>query len=132
MDVLQMKLSVVILIVFAVLTVTSQQTTGKCTQKTLKLFRLYLLIYLFIYVPAGSLSCGGDDAVYVSDINRPSLPTPDILFLCLFLSLWPFQLYFTPLTLLITLRFLTLFFRSYFCLIGPFNYMSLYERFLQP
>ena len=27
-------------------------------------------------VPAGSPSCGGDVVVYVSDINRPSLPTP--------------------------------------------------------
>ena len=31
-----------------------------------------------------------------------------------------------------TLRFLTLFFRSYFCFIGPFNYISLYEGLLQP
>ena len=27
-------------------------------------------------VPAGSPSCGGDVAVYVTDINQPSLPTP--------------------------------------------------------
>ena len=40
-----------------------------------------------------------------------------ILFLCLFLSLWPFQLYFIPSLLPTTLRFLTLFFRSYFCLL---------------
>ena len=44
-----------------------------------------------------------------------------ILSLCLFLSLWPFQLYFIPRILLTTVRFLTLFFRSYFCRIGPFN-----------
>ena len=31
-----------------------------------------------------------------------------------------------------SLRFLTLFFRSYFCLIGPFNYVSLNESLLQP
>ena len=63
------------------------------------------------------------------DINQPSLPTSFffILFLCLFLSLWPFQLYFIPKKFLITLRFLTPFFRSYFCLIGPFNYIPLYE-----
>ena len=42
-----------------------------------------------------------------------------ILFLCLFLYLWPFQLCFIPYILPTTLRFLTLFFRSYFCLIGP-------------
>ena len=33
---------------------------------------------------------------FMSAINQPSLPTPFILFLCLFLSLWPFQLYFIP------------------------------------
>ena len=54
------------------------------------------------------------------------------LFLCLFLSLWPFQLYFIPWILPTTLRFLTLFFRSCFCLIGPFNSISLYESLLQP
>ena len=54
------------------------------------------------------------------------------LFLCLFLSLWPFQLYFIPWILPTTLRFLTQFLRSYFCLIGPFNYISLYEGLLQP
>ena len=42
-------------------------------------------------VPAGSPSRGGDVTVYVLD-----LPTPFILFLCLFLSLWPFRLYFVP------------------------------------
>ena len=31
-----------------------------------------------------------------------------------------------------TLRFLTQFFRSYLCLIGPFKYISLYESLLQP
>ena len=41
-------------------------------------------------------SSGGNVAVYVFDINQPSLPTPFILFLCLFLSLRPFQLYFIP------------------------------------
>ena len=55
-----------------------------------------------------------------------------ILFLCLFLSLWPFQLYFIPYILPPTLRFLTLFFRSYFCLISPFNYISVYESIPQP
>ena len=38
-------------------------------------------------IPAGSPSRVGDVAVYVSDINQPSLPTLLILFLCLFLSL---------------------------------------------
>ena len=50
-----------------------------------------------------------------------------ILFLNLFLSLWPFQLYFIPYTLPTTLRFLTLFFRSYICFIGPCNYLYIYD-----
>ena len=49
-----------------------------------------------ILVSLGSPSRGGDVTVYVSDINHPSLPTLFVLFLCLFLSLWPFQLYFIP------------------------------------
>ena len=46
--------------------------------------------------------------------------------------LWPFQLYFIPKILPTTLRSLTLLFRSYFCFIGSFNYISLYESLLQP
>ena len=33
-------------------------------------------VVLFLVVPAGSPSRGGDLAVYVFDINQPSLPTP--------------------------------------------------------
>ena len=54
---------------------------------------LYLSVSWCFCVPTGSLSCGGDAAVYVFDINQWSFRTPFILFLCLFLSLWPFQLY---------------------------------------
>ena len=70
-------------------------------------------------------SCGGDVAacVFEFDINQPSLPTLFILFLCQFMSLWPFQQYFISSILLTTLHFLTLFFWSYWCLIGPFNYV---------
>ena len=52
--------------------------------------------------------------------HKPAeLPTPFTLFLCLSRSLWPFQLYFIPQILPTILCFLTLFFPSYFCLIGP-------------
>ena len=63
---------------------------------------------------------------FMSDINQPSLPTAFffILFSCLFLSLWSFRLYFIPQILPTTLRFLTVFFRSYLGLIGPFNCIS--------
>ena len=65
-------------------------------------------------------------------LTKPTRACPllFILFLCLFLSLWPFQLYFIPYILQTTLRFLTLFLWSKFCLIGPFNYISLYESLL--
>ena len=54
----------------------------------------YLSQFLSL-VPTGSPSRGGDVMVYVFDINQPSLPTPFTLFMCLFLSLWLFQLYFS-------------------------------------
>ena len=49
---------------------------------------IYLLIYL--WVPGGSPSRGGDVKVCVLDINQPRLPTPFTLFFCLFLSYGPF------------------------------------------
>ena len=77
-------------------------------------------------VPAGSPLPSGHVAVCVFDINPQSLPTPFfILFLCLFLSLWPFQLYFIPKILLKTLCCLTLFFQSYFCFYRPSNCIQL-------
>ena len=89
---------------------------------------LFLVRFLTLDVPAGSPSRGGDVRVYVLDINQPSLRTPFTLSLCLFLSLWPFQLYFTPQILPTTLRFFTLFFQSNFCLIGPFNYIYIFMK----
>ena len=65
-------------------------------------------------------------------LNLPSLPTPFCSVLVSVSVLWSFQLYFIPWILPTTRRFLTLFFRSYFCLTGPFNYISLYESLLQP
>ena len=47
-------------------------------------------------VPADSPSRGGDGTVYVLDVKQPSLPTLFTLFLCLFLSLWSYQIYFIP------------------------------------
>ena len=51
---------------------------------------------LFSSAPAGSPYGGGDVTVYTLDIKQLSLPTLFIPFLCLFLSLWPFHLYFIP------------------------------------
>ena len=84
-------------------------------------------------VPAGSPSDDGDVAVYVFDINQLSLPAPFLFCSCVSFSLHgPLQPYFILYILPTTLRFLTLFFQSYFCLIGPFNCISLYESLLQP
>ena len=54
-------------------------------------FLMYLSVIQLSHlnVPAGTPSRGGDVKVYVLDINQPSLPTPFILFLCLFLSYGP-------------------------------------------
>ena len=70
-------------------------------------------------VPAGSPLDGGMSH-FMSDINRPSLPTPFSYALVSTSVLWPFQLCFIPYLLPTTLRFLTLFFWSSY-LIGPFN-----------
>ena len=97
-----------------------------------------------LFFTAGPPSRGGDVAVYVFDINHPSLPTP---FYFVLVSIFIFMALSTvfhslnsphnsPLShsvLPVLFRFRALFFRSYFCLTGPFNYnISLYESLLQP
>ena len=65
--------------------------------------------------------------------NKPTELDYSFFLLCFcvcFLSSWPFQLYFILWTLPMTLRFLTLFLWSYFCLFGLFNYF--YESLSQP
>ena len=79
-------------------------------------FRVSFFVYIFTF----------------SLLNRACLLLFFILFSCLFLSLWPFQLHFILWFLPTTVRFLTLFFRSYFCLTDPFNYLSLYQNLPQP
>ena len=74
-------------------------------------------------VPKGSPSRGGDVAVYVFDINQLSLPTPFYSVLASICHYGPFNcISFHQNST--TLRFLTLFSRSYFCFIGPFNSIS--------
>ena len=92
---------------------------------------LYLFAHFYLlFIPADSPSCGGDVTVYVSDIDQLRLPTLFILFLCLFLSSWPFQLYSinSSNNCLVSHCSAGLF----FCLIGPFGYVSLYESLSQP
>ena len=73
-------------------------------------------------VPTGSPSRGGDVAVYVFDfvINLPSV------FVFMALST-VFHSINSP-----NDSAFSLFFRSYFCLIGPFNYISFYDCLPQP
>ena len=79
-------------------------------------------------VPAGSPSRGGDVAVYVFDIKELSLPTP---FCSVPVSISVFMALSTVFHS-INSPDKSLFFPSYFCLTGPFNYISLYESLLQP
>ena len=80
----------------------------------------------------GSPSWGGDVVLYVNDINQPSLPTP---FYSVPLSVSVFTALSTVLhsissldnSLLSHSVLLVL-----FCLVGPFNYVSLYESLPQP
>ena len=82
--------------------------------------------------PHGLIFTCRDVAVYVFDINQPSLPTPYYCFgVCLCLH-DPFNFILIPWILPTTLCFLTLFFQFYLCHTGPFNSMSLYNRISQP
>ena len=78
------------------------------------------------------LSRGWGVTVYVFDVTHRACTLLFILFLCQFVSLWPFQLYFFPYILLTVLCFLTLFFPSYTCLICAFDYIFLYESLPSP
>ena len=85
------------------------------------------------WVPTGLTSRGGDVAVSVFDMSQPRLPTPfhsDLVSVSVFIAL---STVFRPINSPDNyLCFLTLFFRSCFCLIGPFNYIYLYESVPQP
>ena len=79
-------------------TPTSQFISDTVIARSFKLCMIIIFLGVYISIvgcPTGSPFVG-DVTVYVLDINQPSLPTLFILFLCLFLSLWPFQLYFIP------------------------------------
>ena len=65
---------------------------------------------------------------FMSDINQPSLPTPFYSALVPISLLMALSTVFHSMILPATLRFLTLCFRSYPCLIGPFNYIYLFMK----
>ena len=82
-------------------------------------------------VPAGSPSRGGDVAVFVFDINQPSLLTPFysvLVSISVFMSLSTvFHSINSPDNALFSHSVLPV-----SCLIGLFSYISLYESLLQP
>ena len=73
-------------------------------------------------VQAGSPSRGEDVAVYVFDINQPSLPTPFCSVLVSVSAFMALSTVFHSINSPDDCLFSPLFFRSYFCFIGPFNY----------
>ena len=89
------------------------------------------LLAQFFPACSRSPSRGGDAAVYVLDLNQPTLPTSFLLllFLCLFFSLWPFQLFFhsinPPDNSLLSHSVLSVVF-------VPVNYISLHESLPSP
>ena len=98
-------------------------------------FYHYCRIFLLLHIQKSS-SVSSSSSLWghygLCPRSKPTELAPSffVLLLCLFLSLWPFQLYFIPQTPPLpttTLRLLTLFFRFFSCLIGPFNYIPLYE-----
>ena len=90
------------------------------------------MLHLLPAVRAGSPSRGGNVAVDVFDINQPSLTTPFYSVLVSISVFTALSTVFHFINLPMTVRFLTLFLRSYICLIGPFNFISFYESLLQP
>ena len=83
-------------------------------------------------VPADLPSRRGDVAVYVFDINQPSLPTPFysvLVSISVFMTLSTvFHSVNSPNNSPLSHSVLSIF----FCLIGPFNYISLHESLPQP
>ena len=78
------------------------------------------------WVRAGSPPRGGDIVVYVFDINHPSLSIP------FYSVLEALSTVFDSINSPTTLRFPALFFRSYLCLIGSFDFISFNESLPQP
>ena len=82
-------------------------------------------------VPAGLPSCGGNGAVDIFDINQPSLPTPVYSVLVSVSVFMALSTVFDSIKSPDNSTF-SLFFQSYFCLIGPFNYTSLMKVSFSP
>ena len=98
---------------------------------------LKLLLATFwplLLVPMGSSSHNRDVMVYVLDITNRACPL-FFSFCVVFLSLWPFQLYFIPYFLPTILCFLSFSLSSsglVSAFVDPFNYVSHYESLPHP
>ena len=84
-----------------------------------------------LVVPAAHLLVGEDVVVSVKDINQPNLLTPSCSVLVSIFVFMALSTVFHSTNSPDNSPFLV-FFRSYFCLIGPFNYVPLYESLAQP
>ena len=82
-------------------------------------------------VHTGSPSHGGNVAIYVFDVKQPSLPTPFYSFLLCVSVFMALSAVFHSINSPNNSTF-SLFYRSYFCLIGLFSHKSLYESLPQP
>ena len=98
------------------------------------LFLSFFITFLlsFLFNSTSSPSRGGDVAVYVFDLHQPSLPIPFHSVLVSVSVFMDLSTVFHSIKFPTTLRFLILFFRSYFCLTDPFNYISLHESLSHP
>ena len=86
---------------------------------------LIIIVIIFLVCSRGlTFTWWGCCCLFLTQTNR-ACPLLFILFLCLFLSLWPFQLYYISKIFPTTFRFLTLFFWSYFSLVGHLESLSL-------
>ena len=72
-------------------------------------------------IPVCSPSRGGNVAVSLFDVSQPSLSTH---FYSVLVSISVFMA--------LSTIFHSMYFQSYFCLTGPFNYISLYKSLLKP
>ena len=86
----------------------------------------------YVFVPTGLSSRGGDVAVYVFDIYRPSWPTPFysvLVSVSVFMTLSTvFHSMNSPDKSLLSHSI----FPTSLCLIGSLNYISVYENLSQP
>ena len=91
-----------------------------------------MVVEVVVVVPTGSPSRVGNVSVHVFNINQPSLPTPFYSVLESVSVFMALSTVFHSINSPGKSPLLILFFWSYFCLIGPFDYISLFESLPQP